>query len=157
MFQARRLSRLQSSKWLHSLFYSTIAAPTQGLFSANSLACLSVPTTIDTNSFNAVFAYDVLVMAEIWRILAQRDRSIDSSLTDRTEPKAQLRELVLMSSKLSALKTIASASRVYDIPRTHSYLDTNSSTVKPFGYANPLRKCVSTSICNSKRKLAWCA
>ena len=115
-----------------------------GLLSDQFLADSSVPTLPVTNSLGEVSPDDVSSMTEIRRIIEPRDRSIDSSPTDRTDPKAQLREVDLMNCKLSALVTIAStevfpqpdlsldaiasASRVLDIPRTHSYLDTNSST-----------------------------
>ena len=115
-----------------------------GLLSAQFLADSSVPTLSETNSLGEVSPDDVSSMTEIRRIIEPQDRSIDSSPTDRTEPKAQLRELDLMNCERSALETIssaevfpqlessldaiASASRVLDIPQAHSYLDTNSST-----------------------------
>ena len=99
-------------------------------------------------------------MTEILLIIEPQDRSIDSSPTDCTNPKAQLRELDHMNSELSALETIASAevffqpelslgaiasaSRVLNIPRTHSYLDTNSSTANP--------SAMQTLYCNTSRR-----
>ena len=118
-----------------------------GLLSAQFLADLSVPTRPDTNSLGKVSPDDVSSMTEILGIIEPQDHSIDSSPTDRTEPKAQLCELDLMNCERSALGTIASAevfpqlessidaiasaSRALDITRAHSYLDTNSSTANP--------------------------
>ena len=79
------------------------------LLSAQFLADSSVPTLPDTNSLGEIFPDDVSSMTEIRRIIEPRDRSIDSSLTDSTEPKAQFRKLYLMNCEHSALETIASA------------------------------------------------
>ena len=95
-----------------------------GLLSAQFLADSSVPTLLDKNYLSEVFPDYVSSMKEILLIIEPRDRSIDSSPTDRTEPKAQLRELDLMNCKLSALETIASA-EVF--PQPESSLDANAS------------------------------
>ena len=139
------------------LFYSTIPAPTQGLLSASFLAALNVPTPTDPNSFGADFADYVFAITETRRILELRYRSIDSLSTDRTEIKAQLRELnqkitrkryklsvlkIIASAKVfvqpkSSLDAIASALKALDRPRTQSYLDTNSSTANLSTRRNP--------------------
>ena len=130
---------VSTSAQMNSIFVGS------GLLSAQFLADSSVPTLPNTKSLGEVSPNDVFIITEIRRIIEPRDRSIDSSSTDRTEPKAQLRELDLMS--CSALETISSAEvfphpessldaiasvfRAIDIPRAHSYLDINSSTANP--------------------------
>ena len=125
------------------LLHCRIQSPNLGLLSTQFLAGSNVPTLLDTNLLCGVSFDSVPSMAEIRRIIEPRDRSIDSSSVNRTEPKAQLCELDPMSCKLSALGTIASAEvfiqhessldaiasapRALDIPQVHSYLDTNST------------------------------